>query len=117
MNCKDAEHGFLDGQASPELDGHVRDCESCRQFVATQRQLDSMFARAYAPPVLSPAFRGALDASVRREKLGRWSRAHDRTCGAVVTTTVCVWFVQNGWQLGLRQFHGACCSARLRVAD
>jgi hypothetical protein len=41
------------------------------------------------------------DAGVRREELGRWSRAMIAPGVGVVTTTVCIWFVPNVWQLGL----------------
>jgi anti-sigma factor RsiW len=83
----DAPPGAESGERADEVARHLATCPACTAFAARQRALDERLARAFAPPALSPSFRPALRARMRRERYRTWRDAfpysvHFASCAA-----------------------------------
>jgi anti-sigma factor RsiW len=93
MDCERLRDELLDDPGGNPA--HLAECPACAAFAARQRALDADLARVFRPPSLSPSFRPALRARVRRERTRAWMEAlpdivHFASCGAA--TLACAAF-------------------------
>lgn len=77
-----------EAEARLALDAHLAGCADCAAFAARLHRLDEQLTAMFVPPQLSPAFRPALRASLRRERTRVWMDAlpelvHFGGCGVV----------------------------------
>lgn len=75
-------------EARLALDAHLAGCADCAAFAARLRSLDEQLTAMFVPPQVSPAFRPALRARLRRERTRVWMDAlpelvHFGGCGVV----------------------------------
>jgi anti-sigma factor RsiW len=78
MNCTYWEDRLLDaldrpgGRLAPDCQAHLETCEACREFLATQRQLDRALAAQLAAPAAPAGFRAAVHRRLGRESRPPW---------------------------------------------
>jgi len=79
MDCREAQETILESfdQAASsdkerDLDVHLSVCAGCGHFARVQRMIDCHLAAAISVPRLSPGFRVAVKARIRRQEQTLW---------------------------------------------
>jgi len=103
MDCREAQEQILESLTEPRLGEdsagvghHVAECDNCRRFFETQRQLDWQLSRAIAAPPLNPRFRKSVMEKARREPYFIWheflpDKAH--LAGCACATALSIWIL------------------------
>lgn len=80
MNCDHVQDYILQsfvedarsGTVRQAIAAHLLGCAACTAFAARQQRLDERLTATFPPPEMSPAFRLALRAQIRRERWRAW---------------------------------------------
>ena len=102
MDCPTAQDAILEAltigqlEMHADLRAHLATCADCARFAARQQALDARLSTALVAPHLSPSFRPALGARIRRERRRAWLEVapdvvHFTSCA--LATAVCAWLV------------------------
>jgi hypothetical protein len=78
------------------VDHHLAECDNCRRFFETQRDLDLQLSLAISAPPLNPQFRQTLMEKAHREPYSVWheslpDQAH--LAGCVCATALSIWIL------------------------
>jgi len=103
MDCRETQEQILESLTEPRLDGnsaeldhHLAECDNCRRFFETQRDLDLQLSLAISAPPLNPQFRKSVMKKARREPDWIWHELlpdKGHLAGCVCATALSIWIL------------------------